>query len=165
MHNQYRREFAQAPNATTCPSETGGEGRRSGARAWERDRAVTLAGILPFNYLWLRPSVSSLTTHILSSFFFNHLEDKVDYNYQGNNNFINGSQVPCLDCKGYLTCQTLTQLNVIGSIHQCLFCCLVYRVIVTIFLNSICMCKYTVLVFFFLAYFTLYNRLQFHPPH
>ena len=115
MHNQYRREFAQAPNATTCPSETGGEGRRSGARAWERDRAVTLARILPFNYLWLRPSVSSFTTHILSSFFFNHLEDKVDYNYQGNNNFINGSQVPCLDCKGYLTCQTLTQLNVIGS--------------------------------------------------
>ena len=25
--------------------------------------------------------------------------------------------------------------------------------------------SYTVLVFFFLAYFTLYNRLQFHPPH
>ena len=24
---------------------------------------------------------------------------------------------------------------------------------------------YTVLVFFFLTYFTLYNRLQFHPPH
>ena len=23
----------------------------------------------------------------------------------------------------------------------------------------------TVLLFFFLAYFTLYNRLQFHPPH
>ena len=26
------------------------------------------------------------------------------------------------------------------SMHQCLFCCLVYRVIVTIFLNSIYMC-------------------------
>ena len=26
------------------------------------------------------------------------------------------------------------------SIHLCLFCCLAYRVIVTIFLNSICMC-------------------------
>ena len=51
------------------------------------------------------------------------------------------------------------------SIHQCLFCCLAYRVIVTIFLNSINMHQYTVLVFFFLAYFTLYNRLQFHPPH
>ena len=51
------------------------------------------------------------------------------------------------------------------SIHQCLFCCLIYRVIVTIFLNSIYMCYYTVLVLFFLAYFTLYNRLQFHPPH
>ena len=25
--------------------------------------------------------------------------------------------------------------------------------------------QYTVLVFFFLAYFTLYYRLQFHPPH
>ena len=51
------------------------------------------------------------------------------------------------------------------SIHLCLFCCLTYRVIITIFLNSIYMCYYTVLVFFFLAYFTLYNRLQFHPPH
>ena len=40
-----------------------------------------------------------------------------------------------------------------------------HRVIVTIFLNSIYMRYYTVLVFFFLAYFTLYNRLQFHPPH
>ena len=50
-------------------------------------------------------------------------------------------------------------------IHQCLFCCLVHRVIVTIFLNSIHMRQYTVLVFFFLAYFTLYNRFRFHPPH
>ena len=37
------------------------------------------------------------------------------------------------------------------SIHLCLFCCLAYRVIVTIFLNSIYMCYYTVLVFFFLT--------------
>ena len=47
------------------------------------------------------------------------------------------------------------------STHLCLFCCLAYRVIITIFLNSIYMCQYTVLVFFFLAYFTLYNQLQF----
>ena len=51
------------------------------------------------------------------------------------------------------------------SIHQCLFCCLIYRVIVAIFLDSMYMRWYTVLVFFFLAYFTLYDRLQFHPPH
>ena len=51
------------------------------------------------------------------------------------------------------------------SLHLCLFCCLVYRVVVIIFLNPIYMCHYTVLVFFFLSYFTLYNRLQFHPPH
>ena len=51
------------------------------------------------------------------------------------------------------------------SIHLCLFCCLAYRVIITIFLNSIYMRYYTVLMFFFLAYFTLYNRLQFHRPH
>ena len=51
------------------------------------------------------------------------------------------------------------------SIHLCLFCCLAYRVIITIFLNSTYMRWYTVLVFFFLAYFTLYNRLQFQPPH
>ena len=34
-------------------------------------------------------------------------------------------------------------------IHLCLFCCLTYRVIITIFLNSLYMCQYTVLVFFF----------------
>ena len=51
------------------------------------------------------------------------------------------------------------------SLYLCLFCCLAYRVIVTIFLNSIYMHQYTVLVFFFLAYFTVYNRLQFHPSH
>ena len=51
------------------------------------------------------------------------------------------------------------------SIHLCLFCCLTYRVVITIFLNSIYMCWYTVLVFFFLAYFTLYNRLQFNKKH
>ena len=38
-------------------------------------------------------------------------------------------------------------------------------VIVIIFLNSLYMRYYTVLVFFFLAYFTLYNRHQFQPPH
>ena len=51
------------------------------------------------------------------------------------------------------------------SLHLCLFCCLAYRVIITIFLNSIHLCQYPVLVFFFLAYFTLYNRLQFNPSH
>ena len=51
------------------------------------------------------------------------------------------------------------------SLHLCLFCCLAYRVIITIFLNSIYMRLYTVLMFFFLTYFTLYNRLQFNPPH
>ena len=51
------------------------------------------------------------------------------------------------------------------SIHLCLFCCLTYRVIVTIFLNSIYMLLVYCIGVFFLAYFTLYNRLQFHPPH
>ena len=37
------------------------------------------------------------------------------------------------------------------SIHLCLFCCLAYRVIVTIILNSIYMCYYTILMFFFLT--------------
>ena len=59
----------------------------------------------------------------------------------------------------------LPQNPKVCSTHLCLFCCLSYRVIIAIFLNSIYMCEYTVLVFFFLAYFTLYNRLQFHPPH
>ena len=45
------------------------------------------------------------------------------------------------------------------SLYLCFFSCLAYRVIVTIFLNSIYMHQYTLLVFFFLTYFTLYNRL------
>ena len=59
----------------------------------------------------------------------------------------------------------LPQNPKVCSLHLCLFCCLTYRVIIAIFLKSIYMCEYTVLVFFFLTYFTLYNRLQFHPPH
>ena len=59
----------------------------------------------------------------------------------------------------------LPQSPKVCSLHLCLFCCLAYRVIVTVFLNSIYMRYYAVLVFLFLTYFTLYNRLQFHPPH
>ena len=59
----------------------------------------------------------------------------------------------------------LPQSPKVCSLHLCLFRCLIYRVIVTIFLNSVCMHWYTVLLVFFLAYFTLYNRPQFHPPH
>ena len=53
----------------------------------------------------------------------------------------------------------------VSSLCLCLFCCLAYRVIINIFVNSIYMSSYTVLVFFFLTYFTLYYKLQFHPPH
>ena len=45
------------------------------------------------------------------------------------------------------------------SLHLCLFCCLTCRVIIIVFLSSI----YCTGVF--LTYFTLCNRLQFHPPH
>ena len=53
----------------------------------------------------------------------------------------------------------LSQSPKVCYTHLCLFRCLTYRVIITIFLNSVYMCQYTILVFFFLAYFTLYNRL------
>ena len=51
------------------------------------------------------------------------------------------------------------------SLHLCLLCCPACRIIGTIFLNSIYMSQYTVFVFLFLTYLTLYNRLQVHPPH
>ena len=59
----------------------------------------------------------------------------------------------------------LPQSPKVCSLYLCIFCCLEYRVIVTIFLNSIYMRYSNVLVIFFLTYFTLYNRLQFHPSH
>ena len=71
----------------------------------------------------------------------------------------------CYSLKSSHTC-LFPQSPKVCSLHLCFFCCLTYRVIiVTIFMNSIYMCQYTVLVFFFLAYFTLYNRFQFHPIH
>ena len=51
------------------------------------------------------------------------------------------------------------------SSHLCLPSCPACRLVVTIFLNSTNMCYYTVPVSLFLAYFSLYNRLQVHPPH
>ena len=51
----------------------------------------------------------------------------------------------------------LPQSPTVCSLHLCLFRCPECRVMVTIFLNSIHMRQYTVLVFFFLTYFTLYN--------
>ena len=59
----------------------------------------------------------------------------------------------------------LPQSPKVCSLHLRLFCWLAYGAIVTIFLNSIYIHQNTVLVFFFLIYFTLYNRVQFHPPH
>ena len=55
----------------------------------------------------------------------------------------------------------LPQSPKVHSIHLCLFCCLAYRVIITIFLKSIYMCQCAVLVFFLLAYFTLYKCSSF----
>ena len=69
----------------------------------------------------------------------------------------------CYSLKSPHSC-ILQQSPKVYSLYLCLFCCLAYRIIITIFLNSIYMHSYTVLVFFFLTYFTLYNRLQFHPP-
>ena len=51
------------------------------------------------------------------------------------------------------------------SLRLCLLCCPARRIISTIFLDSTYMCYYTVFVFLFLTYFTLYNKLKIHPPH
>ena len=40
-----------------------------------------------------------------------------------------------------------------------------FRTLFFFFLDSIYMCQHTVFVFLFLTYFTLYDRLQVHPPH
>ena len=60
----------------------------------------------------------------------------------------------------------LPQNPKVCSIHLCLFCCLACRVIVTIFLNSIYIYVLVYCIDVFLSgLLTLYNRLQFHPPH
>ena len=59
----------------------------------------------------------------------------------------------------------LPQSLKVCSLYMCLFCCLVYRVIVTIFLNSIYIYALIYCIGVFLSDFTMYNRLQLHPPH
>ena len=53
----------------------------------------------------------------------------------------------------------------VHSLHLRLYSCPAPRFIRTFFffLGSIYMCQY--MVFLFLTYFTLYDRLQVHPPH
>ena len=53
----------------------------------------------------------------------------------------------------------------VRSQHLHLYSCPTTRFMSTIFLDSIYMCQHTVFVFLFLTYFTLYDRLQVHPPH
>ena len=51
------------------------------------------------------------------------------------------------------------------SLRLRLYSCPDTRFISTIFLDSIYLHQHTVFVFLFLTYFTLYDRLQVHPPH
>ena len=55
----------------------------------------------------------------------------------------------------------------VHSLCLCLYSCPAPRCFRTVFffLDSIYMCQHTVFVFLFLTYFTLYDRLQVHPPH
>ena len=54
----------------------------------------------------------------------------------------------------------------VHSLHLCLYFCPAPKFIRTFFfLDSTYMCQHTVFVFLFLSYFTLYDRLQVHPPH
>ena len=62
----------------------------------------------------------------------------------------------------------------VHSLHLRLYSCPAPRFFRTIcfhlcflvfYLDSIYMCQHTVFVFLFLTYFTLYDRLQVHPPH
>ena len=55
----------------------------------------------------------------------------------------------------------------VHSLCLCLYSCPAPRFFRTFFffLDSIYMCQHTVFVFLFLTYFTLYDRLQVHPPH
>ena len=55
----------------------------------------------------------------------------------------------------------------VHSLRLGLYSCPAPRFVRTIFffLDSRYMCQHTVFVFLFLIYFTLYDRLQVHPPH
>ena len=70
----------------------------------------------------------------------------------------------CYSLKSSHSC-LLPQSPKVCSLYLYLFCCLAYRVIITIFLNSIYICV-NILYWYFSFWLTsLYNRLQFHPSH
>ena len=51
------------------------------------------------------------------------------------------------------------------SLHLRLYYYPAHRFHIQIFLDSMYMCQHMVFVFLFLTHFTLYDRLQVHPPH
>ena len=69
----------------------------------------------------------------------------------------------CYSLKSSHPC-LLPQSPKVCSLNLCLFFCLAYRVVVTISLNPIYTHQYTVLVFFFLTYFTpfCFNSQEIH---
>ena len=87
------------------------------------------------------PSLSCPSTPALSALFNASISHMVIYMFQCYSVI---SSHPCL----------LPQSPKVCPLHLCLFCCLAYRVVVNIFLNSIYAHQYTVVVFFFLTYFT-----------
>ena len=60
---------------------------------------------------------------------------------------------------------SLSLCTKVCSLCLSLNCCPANKFINTVFLNSIYMFWCTIFVFFFLTYFTLYNRLSAHSPH
>ena len=69
--------------------------------------------------------------------------------------------IQCYSLKPSHPC-LLPQSPKVCFLHPCLFRCLAYRVIITIFLNSIYMSYYTVLVFFFLILLCIIGSIFIH---
>ena len=105
---------------------------------------------LPTPSLWVVPVHRLWVPCFMHRTWTGHLFHMVIYMFQ------------CYSLKQPHPC-LLPQSPKVCSLSLCLFCCLTYRVIVTIFLNIYVLI--TVLVFFFVTYFALYHRLQCHPPH
>ena len=96
---------------------------------------------LPIPSLRVIPVHQSTLSHA-SNLDWQSISHKIIYMFQC---YSLKSSHPCL----------LPQSPKVCSLYLCLFCCFSYRIIITIFLNSIYMHSYMVLEFFFLTYFTL----------
>ena len=129
-------DLSSIPGSGRSPGEGNGNPLQCSCLENPRDEGAWWAAVygVALSQTWLkRPSISSSST--LPYKIFKYRASNLDWW------LVSYMILYMFQCLSPKSSHPLPQSPKDCSIHQCLFCCLVYRVIVTIFLNSLIKCS------------------------